>query len=114
MSSATATYWCLVSSPIDDTRRERLLTACRRIETEHFNTRPPDVELGVTEVAAGRWFTSAAPSHATFITVTVPDNTEQEQRVALMTAIGVAVAEVLDQPIHDVMVVAADGRRTRT
>jgi phenylpyruvate tautomerase PptA (4-oxalocrotonate tautomerase family) len=113
VSSAPATYRCLVSSPIDDARRERLRAACRRIEAEHFDTRPSDVEVAVTEIEAGRWFTSAEPSHATFITVTVPDDTEQQQRVALMTGIGAAVAEALDQQIHDVMVVAADGRRTR-
>jgi phenylpyruvate tautomerase PptA (4-oxalocrotonate tautomerase family) len=114
VSTTTATYRCLVSSPIDDASRERLLAACRRIEAEHFDTRAQDVEVGVTEIEAGRWFTSAEPSDATFITVTLPDNTEQQQRVALMTAIGAAVAEALNQQIHDVMVVAADGRRTRT
>ena len=114
MSKPRATYRLLVSTPVDEVRRERLMVACCRIDAQHFGTEPHDVSVHITEIEPGKWFTSAEPSHATFITVTVPDHTDQNERVALMTDIAASVAEALDQPFHDVMVVAADGRRLRT
>ncbi len=113
-SKPRASYRFLVNAPVEEVRRERLMVECRRIEAQHFGTEPEDVRVDITEIEPGKWFTSAEPSQATFVTVTIPDHTEQQARVALMTDIGASVAGALDQDFHAVMVVAADGRRPRT
>ena len=109
-----ATYKCLLSHPLGDGDRQRLVEGLAAITIDRFGSAGGPVEVEFTEVEAGRWFTAAEPSSATMVLGSVPPGTSQEDREAHMDTVASFVAHTMDEPLDHIMVVAADARPSTT
>lgn len=105
-----ATYKCLVNRALGPALEQRLAEGLTFLTVNRFGADPEPIEVGFTEVEAGRWFTAGEPSESTMVLGSVPAGTPQDVREAHMAEVARFFSETTGDHIDQVMVVAADAK----